>query len=104
LKTTLTTSRFTDTSVIDAYNTQIALGEATYTSKCNTPSTPPTPPIAIITPTPSSGGGIGGGGAIGEPPSDETTTQEAPKTSSKKTWLVLLGVIGLLYLLTKKSK
>jgi hypothetical protein len=101
------TARFSDTTILDAYNTQIALGETTYSSKCN--ATPTTPPIAIITtPEPSSGGGGigggGGGGGLGEPPSDEASTEEAPKPSSKKTWLVLLGVIGLLYLLTKKSK
>jgi hypothetical protein len=109
LKSTLLTSRFSDPTTLDAYNTQIALGEATYTSKCNTPSTPSTPAIAIV-PTPSTsggGGGIGGGGGgggLGEPPSDETPTEEAPKPSNKKSWLVLLGVIGLIYLLTKKSK
>ena len=112
LKNTMSTSKFTDPTILNAYNTQLALGEATYISKCNTPSTPPTPPIAILPTPPTSGsggeigggGGGGGGGGFGEPPSDATPTEEAPKPNNKKSLLVLLGVIGLIYLLTKKSK
>jgi hypothetical protein len=111
LKNTMSTAKYTDSTILNAYNTQLALGEATYISKCNTPSTPPTPttpsttPIAIVNPESTSGGGGGGiGGGFGEPPSDATPTEEAPKPNNKKSLLVLLGVIGLIYLLTKKSK
>lgn len=110
LKSVMMQSRFNDVATLDAYNTQISLGETTYTSKCNTPSTPSTPAIAII-PTPEVGGGGGGGGGfgggggggIGEPPPSDEVTEEAPQSGSKKGLLLILGLIGVLYLLTKKS-
>jgi hypothetical protein len=92
LKNLMAVSRFTQ-NIMDAYNNEITKATAVKTIKCTTTN-------AVIVPM---GGGFGGGGGIGEPPIDEQPkTEEEAKGSSKKTLLVVLGIVGLLYLLTKK--
>lgn len=92
LKNLLAVSRFTQ-NIMDAYNNEITKATALKTVKCGVTN-------AVIVPT---GGGFGGGGGIGEPPMDEQQqTEEEAKGSSKKTLWVALGILGLLYFLTKK--
>lgn len=95
LQTLLATSKFAQ-NVIDAYNTEIAKATAIKTIKCPSTNT------AVIVPT-GGGFGGGGGGGIGEPPTNEEPKAEEVKGGNKKTLLVVLGIVGLLYLLTKKS-
>jgi hypothetical protein len=96
----LSTSRFSAT-VVDAYNTEIAKGNAVYNAKCNVPSTPP---IAIIpTELVGRGGGFGGGGGgLGEEPVVQEPIKEEKKGMGGL--LLLLGIVGVVYYLTRKSK
>mgnify|MGYP003643697443 CR=1 FL=1 len=96
---TLSTSRFAQ-NIIEAYNTEIAKAQGIYNGKCNATPTTTTPPIAIIG---GGGGGFGGGGGgLGEPPpSDEIIEEE--KKGGINGLLLILGVVGVLYFLTKKS-
>jgi len=110
LQSTMATSRFANSTIADAYNNALATAQSTFTTKCPTPSTnvnvSVTTPTATIPPIVSGGGGVfggGGGGGIGEPPTDEVPTTEVPQTSGKKTWLLLLVIVGGLYLLTRKK-
>jgi hypothetical protein len=92
LKNLMAVSRFTQ-NIMDAYNNEITKATAVKTIKCTTTN-------AVIVPM---GGGFGGGGGIGEHPiNEQPKTEEEAKGSSKKTLLVVLGIVGLLYLLTKK--
>jgi hypothetical protein len=94
---TLSTSRFAQ-NVVDAYNTEIAKAQAIYNTKC--PIKDETTAIII----PPNVGGVFGGGGFGEPPSDESgMTTEETSSNNKTTFLVLLGIVGLLYLLTRKK-
>jgi hypothetical protein len=109
LANTLAMGSFTQ-RVVDAYNTQLALARNIRNTKCPIKDNTTT---AIIVPTTDTsgggGGGIGGGGGgggLGEPPSDEsgTSTEETTSTTNnKKTFFILLGIVGLLYLLTRKK-
>jgi hypothetical protein len=95
----LSTSRFSAT-VVDAYNTEIAKGNAIYTAKCNVT----TPPLAVITTPPMGGGfGGGGGGGLGEEPIPQEEIKEEPKKSGTKGLLLILGIVGVLYFLTRKK-
>jgi hypothetical protein len=98
----LSTSRFSQ-AIIDAYNTAIATAQGIYNGKCN--ATPSIPPIAVIDNSGGGGGGFGGGGGggLGEPPPSDEVPQEEKK-DGKYGWLLILGIVGVLYLLTKKSK
>jgi len=100
----LSTSRFSQ-AIIDAYNTAIATAQGIYNGKCNATPTPTTPPIAVIDNSGGIGGGGGfggGGGGLGEPPPSDEIIEEEEK-SGLSGWLLILGVVGVLYLLSKKS-
>jgi hypothetical protein len=121
----LSTSRFTQ-EIINAYNTEIAKAQFLYNTKCNvTPPAPapsPSPAPAPITILPvnsgigigsgsgssGSGGSRGGGSGFGKPPSDDESKSTTTKIEGKKKnyWgiILIIGGIGLLYLLTRKKK
>jgi hypothetical protein len=93
-------------SVANAYNNQLALAKTTSTSKCSRSTNEP---LVLIPSTDIGGGGggiggggFGGGGGIGEPPpSDEIIEEE--KKGGINGLLLILGVVGVLYFLNKKS-
>lgn len=102
LSNTLATGTFSG-RVVDAYNTQLATARTIRAAKCIKKEDTTTPTIILPT-TPTTGGGGfggGGGGGLGESPIEGTPTIEEPK--SNKMIFVILGLIGLLYFLSKKS-
>jgi hypothetical protein len=89
--------------VVDAYNTQLATARTIRAAKCIKKEDTTTPTIILPTTPITGGGGFGGGGGggLGESPIEGTPTIEEPK--SNKMIFVILGLIGLLYFLSKKS-
>jgi len=97
----LSTSRFAP-NVVEAYNTAIATAQGIYNTKCNV--TPPAPAPIVLPPIGGGGFGGGGGGGFGEPPKDEVAPPVEEKKKSNMGIFLIIGGIGLLYLLTRKKK
>jgi len=89
----LATSRFTP-DIATAYNNALASANASYTTKCYVnPSA-----VVVIPDAPIGGGGFGGGGGS----ADEGLPQVEEKKNNNGLFLIL-GVIGVLYFLTRKK-
>ena len=91
--------------IAGAYSTEIAKAQGIYNGKCNiTPPAPSTPP-ELLTILPVGGGiGGGGGGGFGKPPINEVAPKPVEKKKTNMGLFLIIGGIGLLYLLTRKKK
>jgi hypothetical protein len=94
INSTLSTSRFT-TDIANAYNNALASANATYTTKCYT-----NPNAIVVLPS----GGIGGGGiGGGVGATDEEQLPQAEENKSNNGLFLILGIVGVLYFLTRKK-
>ena len=98
IQSTMATGFFT-TEVANAYNNALASANSLFNTRCHT-TTPPTTLIPVI---PIGGAFMGGGGGgFVSAPTDQVAPIEEPQ-SNKKSIFIILGIIGIIYFLTRKK-